>query len=812
MNDGGGGGGQMGYGGGNSGWGDLESKREPSVWPDSGNSGWGRPRNSVGPPNGGMHRSSPGWGPDDSSLDGGSGWPSGIKAVGGGGGHKKPAPTNDMSMMWQQNKPYRMLLEMGYRKEDIETALRNSNGSLEEAIEVLNNAGRMPQGRGDPMFGGHNDTSSLYPDSSRRFPGPGQGMPPYPQDPGMVNNPGMPSSFNSPNPMIQKMLPSSGGLNPQSGSGALPPSSLSMPPISSTRPQQPSNTQPSAQQLRMLVQQIQMAVQAGHLNPQILNQPLAPQTLLLLNQLLQQIKTLQTLQQNHTLAQTQKGMSNSRELLSISVNITKTKQHITNLQNQISAQQATYLKSQNMGSGSAAAAAAAAAGSLSGSLPPSHLGGGNAGSGSGAEPSMPDLFNELTLSGSGNSGMSDNVGGSRLSQWKLNTDNLFSSKSGSGASGVKNTSSPGLGFGGDDTWGLSSNTTSSGWPDSKSGPAISNSSNIPPSSIAVSVGGAGSNTISSSNANSEALNGIDTFGIPEFEPGKPWKGPGLKNPDEDPTLTPGSVAPTAIDLMSKANHNSSTTVENTLGLTSPTWSLNNPTSDNKPKDSWGSANATSTLTAMGQDLWGKSGRTPPGLGGWPSTTSVSSNGWSSGQNGSSANNNPGDQPTWLLLKNLTPQIDGSTLKTLCIQHGPLKNFHLFLNNGIALVMYASGREANKAQKALNNCLLGNTTIQATMTSEVEANSIIQQLGGGAAQQASRGATPSSASNNMSLPKSTSSSSDMWGNSMMPTTSIYSAGTNSIWGAPSVSGGEDGQRNTPQLQPYLPGDLLGEPNM
>merc|ERR1712223_823871 len=107
--------------------------------------------------------------------------------------------------------------------------------------------------------------------------------------------------------------------------------SLSMPPISSTRPQQPSSTQPSAQQLRMLVQQIQMAVQAGHLNPQILNQPLAPQTLILLNQLLQQIKTLQTLQQNHTLAQSQKGMTNSRELLSISVNITKTKQHITNL-------------------------------------------------------------------------------------------------------------------------------------------------------------------------------------------------------------------------------------------------------------------------------------------------------------------------------------------------------------------------------------------------------------------------------------------------------------------------------------------------
>jgi len=544
-----------------------------------------------------------------------------------------------------------------------------------------------------------------------------------------------------------------------------------------------------------------MAVQAGHLNPQILNQPLAPQTLILLNQLLQQIKTLQTLQQSHSVAQSQKPMNNSRDLLSISVNITKTKQHITNLQNQISAQQATYLKSQNMGgSGSGNSA------SISSTMPPSHLGGG----GGSNEPSMPDLFNELSLS-SGNSGMNDNVGGSRLSQWKLTPgDSLFGGGSKSG--GGKNASSPGLGFGGDDTWGLPSNSTNSGWPEKSGGP--SNSSNAP------GIVSSSSNITSTNNTNSDALNGMDAFGIPEFEPGKPWKGPGLKNPDDDPTLTPGSVAPSALDLMSSKTNSSLTSssgnsnlAENTLGLTSPTWSFNNPTSSDKPKDSWSVTNPTSTLTAMGQDLWGKSGRSnPPGLSnnsgsGWPSTTiSGSSNGWSSGQNGSSNNV---DQPTWLLLKNLTPQIDGSTLKTLCIQHGPLKNFHLFLNNGIALVMYASGREATKAQKALNNCLLGNTTIQANMTTENEASQIMQQLGGGGnnGQGASRGNTPSSVANTL-IPKSTSAGSDMWGNSMA-STSIYSGGS-SIWGAPTSE--DQGQRNTPQLQPYLPGDLLGESNM
>ena len=287
----------------------------------------------------------------------------------------------------------------------------------------------------------------------------------------------------------------------------------------------------------------------------------------------------------------------------------------------------------------------------------------------------------------------------------------------------------------------------------------------------------------------------------------------MKNPDDDPNLTPGSVAPTAIDLI-KSNSSSNMTntsgsglVENTLGLTSPTWSFNNPTStENKMKDSWNNGGiTTSTLTPMGQDLWGKSGRTPPGLGGWPSTT-ASSNGWSTGQNG--ANGNLSDMPTWLLLKNLTPQIDGATLKTLCIQHGPLKNFHLFLNNGIALVMYATGREATKAQKALNNCLLNNTTIQANITNEAEANNIMQQLGGGNSINSSqsstitRGGTPSSSKSN-----------DMWGNSMAPTSIFGSGGGSSVWGAPTSStGADEGQRNTPQLQPYLPGDLLGESTM
>lgn len=47
------------------------------------------------------------------------------------------------------------------------------------------------------------------------------------------------------------------------------------------------------------------------------------------------------------------------------------------------------------------------------------------------------------------------------------------------------------------------------------------------------------------------------------------------------------------------------------------------------------------------------------------------------------------------------QIDGSTLRTLCMQHGPLITFHLNLTQGNAVVRYSSKEEAAKAQKSLH---------------------------------------------------------------------------------------------------------------
>lgn len=107
-----------------------------------------------------------------------------------------------------------------------------------------------------------------------------QGGPGLNNQPSLVNmNNANPSLTNISPALVQKMLMQQPPPQPPSQQAA---------PFNQS--QRNSQNQPSAQQLQMLVKQIQMAVGAGYLNQQILNQPLSPQTLLLLNQLLQQIK------------------------------------------------------------------------------------------------------------------------------------------------------------------------------------------------------------------------------------------------------------------------------------------------------------------------------------------------------------------------------------------------------------------------------------------------------------------------------------------------------------------------------------------
>lgn len=186
---------------------------------------------------------------------------------------KMPPTGNNVDLM--RTEPYRMLYQQGYKKEEIEHSLRASNFNFDEALEMLKQ-----RGNNIDTWGRHDDHGGNF----DQFPGAGRF--PGGQQP--------PSQF-PPNNSLSNILGNSGagsGISPnfvaamQHPLGNMPP--FKQPPPPTAGGNQGGAGQPST--LRMLVQQIKMAVQAGYLNPQILNQPLAPQTLILLNQLLNLIK------------------------------------------------------------------------------------------------------------------------------------------------------------------------------------------------------------------------------------------------------------------------------------------------------------------------------------------------------------------------------------------------------------------------------------------------------------------------------------------------------------------------------------------
>lgn len=238
----------------NGGW---EEPHTP-VWPDRDVGGW---PDSAGP---GLWPAKP-----KQSGPGGT-W---TEEIGEWGGSKQPPLGKQQlskEMIWS-SKQFRCLVEHGYKKEEVEAALRTRDMNAEEALELLAAA------RAEGGWRGRDDH---------------------------YHHGGFPPAAH--NQQLAHKLPHT------SHHYAPPPTS-----------------QPSATQLRMLVQQIQMAVTAGYLNHQILNQPLAPQTLVLLNQLLQQIKVMQQLVHQHSLAV---GKGNSNMQMQLSMQIAKAKQQISALQ------------------------------------------------------------------------------------------------------------------------------------------------------------------------------------------------------------------------------------------------------------------------------------------------------------------------------------------------------------------------------------------------------------------------------------------------------------------------------------------------
>ncbi|XP_030324357.1 trinucleotide repeat-containing gene 6B protein isoform X8 [Calypte anna] len=351
---------------------------------------------------------------------------------------------------------------------------------------------------------------------------------------------------------------------------------------------------------------------------------------------------------------------------------------------------------------------------------------------------------------------------------------------------------------------------------------------------------------------------------PEFQPGVPWKGIQNIDPESDPYVTPGSVlGGTATSPIVDTDHQllrDNTTGSNSslnTSLPSPgAWPYS--ASDNSftnvhstsakfsdYKSTWSPDPIGHNPAHLSNKMWknhissrNTTGlpRPPPGLTNpkpsspWNSTAPRSVRGWGaqdSRLSSASAWSDGGSvRPSyWLVLHNLTPQIDGSTLRTICMQHGPLLTFHLNLTQGTALIRYNTKQEAAKAQTALHMCVLGNTTILAEFATDEEVSRFLAQ-----AQPPTPAATPSAptagwqsleSGQNQTDPvgpalnlfggstglgqwssggSSGSSGGDLTGASLWGPPNYSS----SLWGVPSV---EDPHRMGSPA-PLLPGDLLG----
>ncbi|XP_022254173.1 protein Gawky-like isoform X3 [Limulus polyphemus] len=824
------------------------------------------------------------------------------------------------------SKPFCLLTEMGFKKNDVEHALKHNNMNLEDALSDLqsmssrdmhgisdkdnvNGIGWVKMKHGgvsdefgindhsmEPSFGPLNYQGSASFQGSQMmcgFDGGSQIFKPPLKNQGFSSNTpsllnpaigsqssslNMGNSFSGLNPaLVQKILqqqqqqqqlpPVYGPVVAQNGlgghSGRLNHQNL-----------------PSAAQLKHLVQQIQMAVQAGHLNPQILNQPLAPQTLQLLYQLLQQIKVLHQFQQQ--LIQSQPlGKGNSS--MQMNLHITQTKQRILNLQNQIASQQALFLKQQQLPHQATVSSPQLSSNELFKPTfdPMSTL-----------NPDLRDLSLKDSPFGQSQS---------RLPHWKnsflekedvgpnprakcggsANGSESFSRAPGTVAKPMASTEISSFNLSsshssqnlhpflaqGDSTWSSLSGTRVD-WPESS--PSVSagaTTKNSPTTSISnsikvgasngngnLSIGGSkdsSSTTYSAASSKAQLTYNLNDL-VAEFEPGKPWKGHlQMKNIEDDPHVTPGSVKRSPLSLntikdsdifswsakSSPSITNSSSAMMSSLSTTLPgannCWTCNPPTSKSSSNFNK-QANLKSSWSALGSgsDVWGaptpKTRGPPPGLisqgrglgGSWNTSHGGSHQSW-----GPSFPMGWDTQNTSLILKNLTPQIDGSTLKTLCMQHGPLQLFHLLLNHGISLVCYSTREEAAKAQSALNNCVLGNTTILADIPSEAEVQQYLQLASSNGMVWASsqpsgnsNTATPGFRNSSNSYPFSGHGNgasswleSNAWHNPNSSQLWAFPGSGGSLWGTSPFMTDRD-QNTRSLMNSFLPGDLLGSESM
>uniref|UniRef100_M3ZX25 Trinucleotide repeat-containing gene 6C protein n=1 Tax=Xiphophorus maculatus TaxID=8083 RepID=M3ZX25_XIPMA len=357
--------------------------------------------------------------------------------------------------------------------------------------------------------------------------------------------------------------------------------------------------------------------------------------------------------------------------------------------------------------------------------------------------------------------------------------------------------------------------------------------------------------------NEKISNGANINWPPEFCPGVPWKGLQNIDPENDPNMTPGSVpsGPTINTNIHDVNRyllrdrnggiaRISPLGNGSLPPTSSDWPISDLSSSfsllssdgessgklTEMKSTWSPGPIAQSQASLSHELWKvpqgprsttAPSRPPPGLTNTKPSSTWGGSSLGLAQEGTTWSTDSASRTSsWLVLRNLTPQIDGSTLRTLCMQHGPLITFHLNLTQGNAVVRYSSKDEAAKAQKSLHMCVLGNTTILAEFAGEEDVNRFFAQGQSLGATTTSWHANPGSNQNRMGG-NSQSHSIGQWssgggggGGSKASGSDLLWGGVpqySSLWGPPN---GEDARvigSPTP-INTLLPGDLLSGESM
>ncbi|XP_056256589.1 trinucleotide repeat-containing gene 6C protein isoform X7 [Seriola aureovittata] len=731
---------------------------------------------------------------------------------------------------WMMNRLIKQLTDMGFPRDPAEEALKSNNMNLDQAMSALLEKKTELDKRGMGIAG-HDYNNGLI-NKPMSCPRP----PLLSKDPSA--DPRLPFMDKQ---MQSGMFGGGGAAQARTMQQPQPPPQPPVPPLSSSQPslraQVPQFLSPQVQ-----AQLLQFAAKNIGLNPALLTSPINPQHMTLLNQLYQLQLAYQRLQIQQQMLQAQRNVSGPirQQEQQVARTINNMQQQIQQHQRQLA--QALLMKQQQQ------------------QPPPSHSGLHPGGAKSTLDsfpghphaPGLPDLqtkepqsspntYSHYSLSGL-NPNMNVNcmeVGGlsmkeppqpqSRLSQWTH--PNSIESLSGSSSP-----LEPSLGKHGEKGKGiLGSNLGPPGKPpqleDSYSPYNLMSSSESPTSPL-VPPDSWGQGKSSSD----KMANGTNINWPPEFCPGVPWKGLQNIDPETDPNVTPGSVPSGPTINTNIQDVNRYLLRDRSGGKLS------------EMKSTWSPGPISHSQASLSHELWKvpqgprssttAPSRPPPGLTNtkpsstWGGNSLGLAQGWSSSYTSGTTWSTDSSTRTssWLVLRNLTPQIDGSTLRTLCMQHGPLITFHLNLTQGNAVVRYSSKDEAAKAQKSLHMCVLGNTTILAEFAGEEEVNRFFaqgQSLGGTTSWQATpgtnqtrMGGTGSGASHpighspHWNNNNGSSSSSGLGAGGAKTGGELLWGGVqqySSLWGPPSGEEGRVMGSPTP-INTLLPGDLLSGESM